>query len=132
MRIVNAIGGRAAQESEHRGGTAVDWAFAVGPGRHLFFHDGALVVFERAIDKEASKGIQIIETISLRVVGRSRRRVLAIIEAARQRQAAPENYTKIATWMQHYWHVIGARPPRQLPTIIMDEGVKGRLVGDLR
>ena len=133
MRVVNAIDRTAGQESGPGEDGPVGWVFAVGPGRHWFFHDGALVVFERTIDKEASKGFQIVETISLRLVGRSRRRVLAIIEAARRRQEAPADYTKIATWKaQHYWHVIGARPPRELSTIVMDDKAKASLVRDLR
>ena len=134
LRIVDAPRLRKEEEEEpqpQRSKKGPKWTFAAGAGRHWFWHMGRLICFDRELNEESSKGREVMETISLRTIGRSREPLMNILEEARELMNLDTDKTPIFSWSGYYWEKLSEKMPRSLDSVIMDEDIKNTLIQDM-
>ena len=140
MRRVRVLGRIAKRNSKAIERAAKDisfnnWVLAPGSGRHFFLFGKRLVVMERLINENASKGSDFSETITVRILGRDISVIQRILNEAMSLSEVEEEFkVKVYTWMvsDGYWEYSGEKFPRSCETVIMDAEVRDSILEDIK
>ena len=132
MRRLRIVDEPAAGILEDRDDPAGGWGRSVGDGLHWFFHHGRLIFFERHVEKDSSKGRDVMETIVIRTLGRDQSVLLDIVDEARRMSVVQTDRLKIYTWGSGWWNDRTSKLHRDLSTIITnDEDVLPGVLRDI-
>lgn len=119
---------RSHRDSDEIEGERPEWTLAPGEGFHLFMHGGRPVALWRTVDRKASRGLTLRETLVLRTTGRSqaflRRLVGDAITIGRT-----DDRVRIFGWFG-YWQLVARKRRRPLDTIVLPIGLMELVVGD--
>ncbi len=107
------------------------WTVAPGVGRHLVWYRGRPCSVARRVNEHGdSRHLRVRETISIRMLGFSRRPLRRLIDEVKQAAERPGRLT-ISAWTAGYWQVVRSCDTRALETIVLAGGIKDRLAADL-
>ncbi len=120
--------------SSKKGGILVP-RISPAPGRHYMFEGGRLVIVNRTREtlEAANSGKAYTESISIRVIGRSRAPALKILDKAFSLAEKPKSVVPV-----HYcddygtWFQLTEKAPRPIKSIVLDAGMKEEIVEDAR
>lgn len=110
--------------------------FTPAPGNHWFFYKGRLLWFERERKEiEANKamgGKTQLETVKIRMLGRSQQVIRDLLADARK--IARQDEQNIGVYVANYgsWHRVGKFLPRPIESVFLPDDTKGYVVADLK
>jgi len=95
-----------------------EWSMTIGPGSHLFWHNGIPFLVKREImEKESTNSIK--ETFTITFLGRSALNIINLIKTVVGVKADIEK-TKIYTY-SYWWQMAGSRDSRSIDSVIINK-----------
>ena len=105
------------------------WLISPASGWHFFMHKGRPFWLEHTITEP--EGVEKVrESITLRTIGRNRKPLIDIIEAARGQLDTLEKLD-VKVWQHSYWNALPGRALRSLDSVILPEPLKSGIVSDM-
>lgn len=114
------------------GDEAADWVLSPGVGMHRFWWRNRFVIIDRNMDEPnttAQSGKRG-ETLTFRTIGRSQDVLRALVYEAKAATVENESI-HIRVWRSHWWSPVRGKQPRDLSTIILQDGQIDRIVADM-
>ena len=105
-----------------------DILVTLGQGLHFFFIGGSLVFVRVSLDSERSQ-MQVVEKYMVRTLGRSQNVVRDLIERSKD-SIYLKNKIPVYRW-RRYWDLAIQREGRPMNTVILDNGIKDDMIGDI-
>ncbi len=104
--------------------------FSPAPGLHIFWHEHRVMWIER----EISMNLQVVETMRISILFARRARLEAmladVLDKAHARMAGKTQLYTIDQWGSG-WRLADAKPRRRLDSIVLEHGIRERLIEDI-